>query len=217
MAGQRCGPHRSTPGTLEPQPQPTLSALSAGGMDRAHVASQRDGILEDRPGIAPACLPSSFLPRPAPPAALWRNIDIVTAQTQILDVLGFSTFQNLRSILVAQQVEYRCQLHIYQWLLLQHSILDADASSTGVHLPSPGRCPLGGQRLLCCRSVVTCTVCMSMLRVRCTLAQPGLIKPFTNWDRLCPQPSALSGIYWRTPWRQPSCATTRAASPECNR
>eukprot|EP00892_Ulva_mutabilis_P001994 jgi/Ulvmu1/11796/UM080_0007.1 len=100
-------------------------------MNPAQLASQGDGILEDRHGASPACLPPSFMPRPTPAATVWSNLDIAKAQSGIADVLGPATFQRLRSILVAQQVEYRCQLHIYQWLLLQQSILAADASSTG--------------------------------------------------------------------------------------
>ena len=49
----------------------------------------------------------------------------------VLEALGVETFQSLRSVLLAQQLEYRCQLHIYQWLLLQQSILNSDIASTG--------------------------------------------------------------------------------------
>lgn len=64
----------------------------------------------------------------------WPSIDIAAAQSKILELLGIDTFQSLRSVLVAQQLEYRCQLHIYQWLLLQQSILTSDISSTGPSL-----------------------------------------------------------------------------------
>lgn len=70
---------------------------------------------------------------PCSPVAVgtWQSIDVAAAQSTLLDVLGPETFKSLRSILVAQQLEYRCQLHIYQCLLLQQLVLDVEVSSTG--------------------------------------------------------------------------------------
>jgi hypothetical protein len=45
--------------------------------------------------------------------------------------LGVDAFAQLRSVLVAQQLEYRCQVHILQWLLLQRSVIESQVSSSG--------------------------------------------------------------------------------------
>jgi hypothetical protein len=56
------------------------------------------------------------------------------AQRHVLDRLGTGSYSMLRSVLMAQQLEYRCQVHILQWLLLQHSVLEAQMSSSGMPL-----------------------------------------------------------------------------------
>lgn len=93
--------------------------------------TQRDGVLRDYPAPGQSGLPRAYMPQRSLGLGAWQSIDIASAQDKLLEILGFETFQSLRSILVAQQLEYRCQLHIYQWLLLQQSILDAEVSSTG--------------------------------------------------------------------------------------
>jgi hypothetical protein len=66
-----------------------------------------------------------------PPLEDDSTLQLQRTQQHVLDSLGTETYARLRSVLMAQQLEYRCQVHILQWLLLQHSVLEAQMSSSG--------------------------------------------------------------------------------------
>lgn len=99
-------------------------------------------------GLGGVARPPGDPPQPPPPP-LWSSATQAAAiggevppkpvleleQLQAMDRLGLQSFAQLRALIMAQQQEYRCQVHILQWLLLQRSVLETHASSTGVHLP----------------------------------------------------------------------------------
>jgi hypothetical protein len=108
-------PANSCPQFCSPAPLKATAAASLPQANSTHA-------------IAPPSRAPLLPPRPVMPPPMQLELK----QLQAMDKLGLQTFSQLRSVLIAQQQEYRCQVHILQWLLLQRSVLESHVSSAGV-------------------------------------------------------------------------------------